>query len=164
MGVALMAFKTCPSKGDGDRMIPNSQEAQRRWEEGLRKSKDSIRAGIQSVTVSPMEQAAAKADQYMEGVRRAVDTGKYQAGLRAVPLETWKQAALTTGLDRLDSGIRKGAPKMGAFLAEFLPYVASVQQQIKAMPNGTEAERDERMLANARQLRQFRRSNMQRRF
>lgn len=138
--------------------IPTPQEAARRWAANTKAAKKSYEAGIRAVTSSPMEKAASKAQQYADGVARAVSEGRYQAGLRSVSIQQWQDAALGKGLARLDSGVTAAEPKMLAFQSEVLPFIQQVQNTVRNMPNNTEEERDQRMLANARLMRGFRRS------
>lgn len=136
-------------------MPVNAQEFVRKWSANLRGSRKAIEAGVQGVQVSPTEKAAQKVDKYVAGVQKAAETGKYQAGLRAVTLESWKQSMLTKGIQRLDSGVTAAEGKVANFAAQFLPFVETVSQQIQAMPDTTESDRDQRMLENVRRLRQF---------
>lgn len=136
---------------------PTAQEAARRWAANLKNAKKSIEAGVMAVSVSPTELAAQKVDKYAAGVQAAVDSGRYQQGLRNVTLAQWQQAFLTKGIQRLDSGVSAAEPKMQSFLTEFLPFASSVSQAVRAMPDTTESERDQRMLEAVRMMRGFKR-------
>ena len=139
-------------------MPRTAQEIARKWQRNLSGSVEAIRNGVQDVTVSPTEKAAAKADQYLIGVQSAVDSGKYQAGLRRVTLEQWKQAMLDKGVPRLASGAAAGEPKFQEFMAEFLPYIESGQRMLENMPRGGLQENIARSTAMIEHLAGFRRT------
>jgi hypothetical protein len=130
----------------------------RKWQRNLSGSVESIRSGVAAVDQSPTEKAAARSDQYLIGVQNAVDSGKYQAGLRSVSLEQWKQAMLDKGVPRIASGAAAGEPKMQAFLQEFLPYVEQGQRMLDNMPRGSLAENIARSTAMIEHLANFHRT------
>lgn len=106
-----------------------------------------MKAGVDAVTVSPTEQAAAAKDQWIAGVQRAAAEGKFENGLRAVSLQDWKTAYKEKGIPAAANAARVAEPKMQRFLADFLPYAAQVSETVKAMPKGTLA--DSKARANA---------------
>jgi hypothetical protein len=110
---------------------------------------------VNAVSVAPGQQAAAAQATMRQRLLEAIDSGKWAAAVSAVSLQSWKQSMLTNGLPRIADGARKGQPKMQAFLQQFLPYVQRVQQEIKQMPNVTQADRENRMIQNMRLMSQF---------
>lgn len=128
-------------------------EIQAKWKRNTQTSGPSYVAGIRGVTESPMEKAAQAQDKYLANVTQAVQDGRYAEGLRSVSLQSWKDAAETVGAPRLQTGVAKGEAKMAAFLAEFIPQQQAITRQVRAMPSTTEADREERMLAQVRATR-----------
>lgn len=131
-------------------------EVVKKWSRNLQNSKESIKAGVQAVQVSPTAKAAMKADKYVAGVERAVESGKYQKALQEVTLGDWQQAMIGKGLDRIAQGVKSAEPAYAQFMSQWLPFVEGVSAAIDQMPNDTEDQRDQRMLENVRRLRQFR--------
>lgn len=123
---------------------------------GSTAAQENYRAGVQSVTEAPGTKAAAAVGKYKAGVERAVETGKFADNVGRVTLAEWKASA-EMGAKRLADGVKKGEAKMGRFLTDFLPFVATVQAEVQGMPSTTESEREERMLRNVRALREYRR-------
>jgi hypothetical protein len=134
------------------------QEVAKKWVQATQNSKAAVEAGVRAVTVSPTQKAAAKADKYLAGVQRAVDSRRFQNGLNRVTLQDWQNAMLTKGTQRIAGGVKEAEGKFTAFMSDFLPFVQSVQAAVKAMPDDTEQDRENRMLENVRRLRQFTRS------
>lgn len=134
------------------------QDAVKKWSQNLSNARPAIEAGVRAVTVAPTQSAANKVDKYQAGVQRAVESGKYQRGLQAVTLQQWQQAMINKGVSRLQNGVKEGESKVLAFMTEFLPYAQRVSDTVRAMPDTTEADREQRMLTNVRELRKFQRT------
>jgi hypothetical protein len=139
-------------------MAKSASQVAQKWAQRLSNSTEAIKQGIQAVTVSPTEKAAAQSQRYLEGITRAVTTGKWQASLRAVSLDQWRRAILEKGVNRIATGAQAAIPKMEKFMQEFLPYVAGVQQELESMPRGDFEQNIQRMLFNARKLHEFKKS------
>lgn len=139
----------------------NAAEVTAKWSARMRDSntKNAIKAGVQAVTVSPMEAAANNADAYVQGVQDAVNSGKWQARLRSRTLSDWQGLTTGKGLQNLDTGVKAAEPKMQSFLAQWLPFIDAGKQMVRAMPNKTEQERKARMDANYEYLKTFRRQS-----
>lgn len=130
----------------------------KKWASRMQAATTDMKEGVQAVTVSPTAKAADAVDKWTAGVQRARDEGTYEAGLRSVSLEQWKQAMLTKGVDRISTGVREATPKMTRFLGELLQHTEMVSQQIQAMPSNTPEDRKQRMLRNFELMSEFRSS------
>ena len=139
-------------------MARSPQDVAKKWADRTKNSGQAYKDGVNSVTDSPMEKAAAKADKYRQAVIEAVDNGDYQRGLRSVSLADWKAQTAELGARRLVDGAAAAQGKMANFLGEFLPFQESVAAQVNAMPDNTLEERIAKSAENARKLAQFRRS------
>jgi len=117
--------------------MPSPSVAAQSWQNGMQNATQRIQAGINAVTVSPTQQAAASVDRMVAGIQRAAASGKIQAALQAVTLTDWKDAMLTKGVPRIAQGAAAAKPKMQAFLTSFLPHVSAGMQQMESnMPRG----------------------------
>lgn len=137
--------------------IISPDKAAERWSQGMQGASTKYKEGIDGVTESPMERAAANQQGYLNGVMEAVNSGKWAAGLRRTSLAQWKEAAKNVGASRLASGAMAAKPKMQAFLASFLPFLQSVTDRVKSMPASTFEERKARAIAQMDGVHQFRR-------
>jgi hypothetical protein len=138
-------------------MNQNAMEVARRWASRLGGSMESIRSGVQAVTVAPTERAARQQDAYLAGIQRAVTDGKYAAGLRRVTLADWQNAMLNKGLSRIGSGATAAIPKVESFMQEFLPHVAAGQAKLESMPRGDINQNVQRAIAMIMHNASFRR-------
>ena len=133
----------------------SQQEILQKWKMNTGNSTTAYKAGVMAVTENPAAKAAAASEKYRTGVMAALDSGKYQRGLSRVTLQSWQQAAATTGATRLASGVAKGEAKMNAFLTQFVPFQQSVTASVRAMDSSTPEAREQRMLEQVRRTRKF---------
>lgn len=101
----------------------------------LKQAIPDMQKGIERVTVNPTEKAAAKKQKMQANLNEALNNGKWEAGLRRVSLEDWKKAILGKGLQRVSAGIDGAHDKVVAFATVLLPFEASLQAKINAMPD-----------------------------
>lgn len=110
-----------------------------KWSRNLSGSTQSIKDGVNAVTVSPAAAAADRIDAYQAGVMAAIASGKTVAAMRASPLELWKTKMLTNGLSNIAQGANAAKPKVVQFATFWAPVAQQISQQVKAMPKGGEA-------------------------
>lgn len=103
-----------------------------KWAGNLAGSTESIRAGVQAVTTAPGQAAARQKAAYLARVQARAD--HWADRVARVTLGEWQDATLTKGIPRIASGAQAAQPKMATFMAEFLPHVERVAQQVRAMP------------------------------
>jgi len=100
------------------------------WSSGFSAAGPKYEAGINAVTVAPGQLAANQKNAYVAGVQNNANI--WAQKVAAVDLNTWKNAATTTGSQRLQSGATKGAPKMQAFMQNFLPDLTNIVNGLPA--------------------------------
>lgn len=136
----------------------NAQQVAEKWQRRTQGAIQDYRAGVEAVTDSPMAKAASNPEKYLEGVRKAVQDGKWQGGLNRVTLAEWKKLTLEKGAPRISAGVDGAVPKMQAFMADFLPFLENVRSQVDAMPDVTLEDSIARMTAQVRAVAGYRRS------
>jgi hypothetical protein len=100
------------------------------WSQGFTGATQKYTDGINAVTVAPGQLAAAQKNLYVQNV--AASANIWAANVGAVSLQDWKNAATSTGAQRLATGATKGAPKMQAFMTNFLPQLSSIVDGLPA--------------------------------
>lgn len=133
----------------------NAQQAADKWTQRLQASTQQIADGVNRVTVAPGQKAAAAANLWLQRVQQARD--KYANNVARVSLADWQQAMISKGIPRISQGATAGAPKMAAFMNEFLPHLAAGVAQVERMPKGTIEQSIARMEAMVRHNASFRR-------
>jgi hypothetical protein len=127
-----------------------------KWARNLGAAGESIRQGVEAVTEAPGQKAAARSQAYLDGVMRAVSSGKWAENVGKVSLADWKNSMVTKGLGRIAAGATAAKGKMQSFMAEFLPYEQRVVSSLP--PRGDLAQNIERMVAVVRANAEFKRS------
>lgn len=100
------------------------------WQSGFSGAAAKYEAGINAVTTAPGQLAAAQKNAYVAGVQNNANI--WASKVAAVDLQTWKNAATTTGSQRLQTGAAKGQPKMQAFMTAFLPDLSNIVNGLPA--------------------------------
>lgn len=139
-------------------MAKNPQRVAEKWVRNLSASTGDIREGVQAVTESPTEKAAAQVAKYEAGVQRAIANGKYVNRLRQVTLEEWKQATLDKGIGRIASGAAAAEGNFAEFMAQLIPFQENLQRTIDAMPDTSLEDSIQRQAAWTRGMSEFQRS------
>lgn len=138
-------------------MAKSPADIARKWSRNLASSTESIKQGVNAVTVAPSEKAIRQQDAFLSGVQRSVAEGRWQAGLRRVSLQDWKDAMINKGLTRVAAGASAGTPKMEQFMGEFLPHVEAGQRMLESMPRGDIQTNIARAVSMIEHLAKFRR-------
>ncbi len=114
-----------------------AQEITEKWQRRTTAAVPDAVAGVQRVTDSPMEAAANQESKMLQNITKAVTSGRWAAGLRAVPLETWKSVTAKKIQERMGGGVAAATAKRGKFDAYMVNTVNSILPTIKDMPDMT---------------------------
>lgn len=101
-----------------------------KWATNLAGATETIKAGIQAVSVAPGQAAARQAQAYIQGVQAAQQ--KWQRNVSAVSLAEWQQATIDKGVNRIATGAQAAQPKMQSFLVKLLPYQQNLKGSLPA--------------------------------
>ena len=103
-----------------------------------------IESGVRSVTESPTGKAADNVQKALDGYKRAVESGKMAANLRAVSLEEWKAKTLAK-VSRVAEGAEASINVIVAFHTQRAEWQKEIDAKLAAMPTRTLAENIRRM-------------------
>ena len=131
------------------------QEGAQKWAQRLTAAVEDIRRGVQKVTDSPTQKAAEKRDKWIAELQRAAQEGRWEAGLRSVSLEEWKNAMMSKGLARIPDGARAAQGKYAQVAESLYRYIEDGQRRIQAMPDTTLEQRIQRMVEFIRYMSQY---------
>jgi hypothetical protein len=126
------------------------------WKNNLTSATTRMKESVLAMTENPMLKAAANGEAYIAGVTAAYADGKWQDALRGVDFAAWKDKTANIGTARIQAGAAAAEQKVQQFLSVFLPFTERVSNEIKGMPNVTDEDRRQRMLANFDKMKQFR--------
>lgn len=114
-----------------------------------------MQRGVEGVTVSPTLAAAAKKDKMRAEINRSIDSGKWEAGLKRVSLQEWKDKMISKGLGRVAAGVDAAQGKITAFAEQLLPYQDRLGAEIKKMPDVSLEDNINRMTSWIRGMAKF---------
>jgi hypothetical protein len=118
-----------------------------------------MEAGIDRVTSAPTAAAAAKKEKMRSNITAALDSGKWERGLRRVSLEEWKDKMKRKGLGRVATGVDEAAQKVRSFAADLLPFEDGLKGTVDKMPDTTLEDSINRMVAWTRGMAKFSRKS-----
>jgi hypothetical protein len=123
----------------------------------LKAALPDMEAGVNRVTESPTLKAAAKKDKMRAGINAAIDSGKWERGLKRVSLEDWKGNMINKGIGRVAAGIDAASDKVRNFASELLPHIDTGVSSVKKMPDVTLEDSINRMTSFTRHMAKFQR-------
>lgn len=125
----------------------SASDAAKAWVDGLSAATTKMQRGVNNLTVSPTESAAKAKVKMLTNLTQAVNSGKWEAGLRGVTLDQWRQKYVEKGLPRVASGASASQDKMTSFMTQLLSYQDSALAALSSMPNNNKADSKARMNA-----------------
>jgi hypothetical protein len=133
----------------------NATEFAEKWGKRLKGATEDIRRGVEKITEAPTLKAAAKKTKMLANLTAAVNSGKWERGLKAVSLEDWKKTVIETGISRISGGVDKASSKMAVFAEKLLSYESGLQNEVKKMPDLTLEDSISRMATWVRGMSKF---------
>jgi hypothetical protein len=128
-----------------------------KWKRRISAATQDVRTGVERVTTAPTELAVAKKDKMVARLNEAMANGKWEAGLRRVSLQDWKDAMLNKGLGRISQGADAATGKVESFAAELLPHIDAGVRSLQSMPDVTIEDSINRVGTFLRHMHTFRR-------
>jgi hypothetical protein len=111
--------------------VKSTQDIVQKWQQRMAGAGAAYTAGVNAVTESPMQKAAAALPKALANYTEAVTSGRMAAALNSVPIAFWKSQA-AGGAGKLASGAAKGAPKMMKAIAALQPVWAAAKAAAQA--------------------------------
>lgn len=140
-------------------MAKSAQAVAEKWARRTAASTQDMIDGVNAVRTNPAESAIAKKQKLVANFNAAVNDGRWERGLRRVSLDSWKQAMIQKGVQRVAQGADAAKGKMTSFMAELLPYQDSVKAEIDNLPDLTLEDSANRMTTWMRRMAAFTRSS-----
>jgi hypothetical protein len=132
------------------------QAATTKWVSSMQNATAQITRGVNAVTVSPGQKAAAAADKWLAKVTQA--KAKFAARVGALSLQDWQTAMTNYGIPRIAQGATAKQGKMLAFQTEWLAFLNANQSKIDRMSTNTIEDGIAKVTAQIRLNASFRRT------
>lgn len=121
-----------------------------KWANNLGASVTSIRNGVQALTTSPTQLAAAAVTLWQQRVADPATAQRFTRSLNRVSLADWQTAMINKGIPRISTGAQAAIPKFTTFLQAFLPFELNIAHTVRQMPKATLDDRINRAVAQIR--------------
>lgn len=115
----------------------NSNQISDKWNRRMKASITDIQAGVDAVTENPAEKAILKQDKMLQNLTKAVNDGRWAAGLNNVTLSDWKTKTKEKVGQRLASGVDGAMQKRQKFDQYLVNTMNQVLPQVQSMPDMT---------------------------
>ena len=106
--------------------------------------------GMQNPRRDPVQAAVKAAGKYANRVQEAIRDGSYEKGVRSQNYAEAVAVATGDGGAAYTAGIAKRESKVSRTFADLAPRMGALSQAIQNMPQDTEAQREQRLLAARR--------------
>jgi hypothetical protein len=114
-----------------------ADQAAAKWGRNAQAAVGDYTEGVNRVTESPTEKAAAAEVKMLQNIMESINNGTWAASLRNITLEQWKTATATKGAQRYGPGVQAAIDKQAAYYRAAFPKIQALQDQIRGMPNLT---------------------------
>jgi hypothetical protein len=135
--------------------IPDAGTVAAKWQRNTSAAAQDYATGVANTDKDPTALAIAGGQRYIQRVTEAFNSGKWANRLRAVGKTGWQQAVATKGVQNFSTGVNAAEGKVATVFAPLLAFETTLQQQVRSMPGITDADREARMLAWVRGMRQY---------
>lgn len=136
--------------------IPDAQTVADRWQQRTQGAAQDYAQGVATTDKDPTQLAIQAIPRMRAGILEAIDSGKVANGLRRVGKSGWQAAVAGKGVTNFSNGVAAARDKVAQSFAPLLAFEANLQNTIAGMPNVTDVDRENRMLAWTRGMRGYR--------
>lgn len=138
--------------------LPNAQQVAQRWQQRTSAAAQDYAAGVANTDKDPTALAIAAGPRYLQNVQAAFNSGKWANGLRRVGKAGWQEAVAAKGASNFSTGVNAAEAKVAQAFAPLLAFEQNLLNTVGSMPNVTDADRENRMLAWVRGMRTYSKS------
>lgn len=135
----------------------SASEVADKWQRNLGNAQQEMQSGVQRVTVAPGTAAAAKKQKWIMALQDSATQDKWERNVRSVSLASWQESMTTLGIQRAAAGATAKKSKMENAMNSLLPFIDSVRNTVRSMPDNTPQDREQRALAMMRGMRGYKR-------
>lgn len=134
------------------RILPPDEWKKRQLETLKQVGRANYAQGISMPKKDPIQAAIEAQDRYEEQMRKDEVLKRRKEVLQTATADDWYSYASALGVDRLVEGVTKREKKVDKFVKSWQPILLDHVAKIDAMPDVTDADRENRMLENVRGL------------
>ena len=138
--------------------LPTAQEVTAKWKQRTAAAAQDYADGVAKTDKDPTALAIAAGPRYLANVQQAFNSGKWANGLRRVGKQGWQAAVATKGAQNFANGVNNAEGKVADAFGRLLAFEQNLLNTVGGMPNVTDTDRENRMLAWVRGMRTYSKS------
>lgn len=135
--------------------ILNAQAVAQKWVTRTSAASQDYAQGVAQTDKDPTALAIAAGQRYIQAVQASFQSGKWANGLRKAGKAGWQAAVAAKGATNFATGVQAAESKVAEAFGPLLAYEQNLLNTVSAMPNVTDTDRENRMLAWVRGMRQY---------
>jgi len=137
--------------------MPNksASDIAEKWGRNLKRSGDDIRKGVERVTESPGEKAAAKQEKMLSKLTTKVEDGTWAERVASVPLSDWKSKMINKGIPRISAGVDAANGKVVEFHTQLADHQDRITSELDRMPDVSLEDSIAKMTHQVRRMSEF---------
>lgn len=135
--------------------LPSSQQVAAKWKQRTSAAGQDYADGVANTDKDPTALAIQGGQRYINNVTAAFQSGKWANGLRRVGKTGWQAAVASKGVQNFTNGVNNAEAKVADAFAGLLSFEQGLLNTVNGMPNVTDNDREQRMLAWVRGMRQY---------
>lgn len=132
-----------------------ADEVAQAWATGISNKQQKMTDGVNAVKTAPSQAAIAQRQRFVQKMQDPATFDKWERGLRGVTLTAWQNAMTSYGIQRAAQGAQQKQAKVAAAFGPLLSFIDNLRNQVRSMPNVTDADADARMLAWSKGMRGY---------
>lgn len=153
--LVLSAFGLAVYSSVSSAALPSAQQVASKWKTRTQGAQQDYADGVANTDKDPTQLAIAAGQRLLDNFTKAFNSGKWANGLRKTGKQGWQQAVASKGVTNFANGVAAAEDKVATAFAPLLAFEANLQTQVRGMPNVTDNDREQRMLAWVRGMRKY---------
>jgi hypothetical protein len=135
--------------------IASAQTVAEKWQQRTAAAASDYAKGVAQTDKDPTALAIAAGPRLLANFQAAFNSGKWANGLRKTGKAGWQAAVAAKGAQNFANGVNAAGPKVVEAFGALLAFEQNLLNQVGSMPNVTDLDRENRMLAWVRGMRTY---------
>src|SRR5438105_9328365 len=133
--------------------LPTAQAVAQKWQQRTSAAAPDYARGVAQTDKDPTALAIAAGPRLLQNFTRAFNDGSWANGLRRVGKSGWQAAVAAKGEQNFANGVNNADAKVTEAFTSLLAFEQNLLNTVGGMPNVTDLDRENRMLAWVRGMR-----------
>lgn len=138
--------------------LPSGQEVAAKWKTRTTGAAQDYGDGVAKTDKDPTALAIAAGPRLLANFTRSFNDGTWANGLRRSGKQGWQDGVREKGVANFSRGVEAAEPKVATAFATLLAFEQGLLTRVSSMPNVTDTDRENRMLAWVRGMRDYKKS------